>query len=287
MFHPADFTLLNRNVTGKRLGHAFSVHGLSGNLGWALSPVFLTTIAVAAGWRTAAFAAASMAVLAFVLIFIRRDTMTESRIQTESGVPVEAAASTFTFLTSSAVWMCFVFFFLVTMAFGAMQNFAPAVLQNVYGLSLAAGATALTSYLLGGAAGMAAGGFMVSRSEEHERRIALVLAVSGVLALGIASGQVPTWGLLPLMAAIGFCVGIAGPSRDMLVRRAATARFGQKSFGRVYGFVYSGLDAGLALAPFIFGPLMDAGLFTWVLGGFALLQGAASLAALNVARCAR
>ena len=287
VFHPADFTLLNRNVTGKRLGHAFSVHGLSGNLGWALSPVFLTTIAVAAGWRTAAFAAASMAVLAFVLIFIRRDTMTESRIQTESGVPVEAAASTFTFLTSSAVWMCFVFFFLVTMAFGAMQNFAPAVLQNVYGLSLAAGATALTSYLLGGAAGMAAGGFMVSRSEEHERRIALVLAVSGVLALGIASGQVPTWGLLPLMAAIGFCVGIAGPSRDMLVRRAATARFGQKSFGRVYGFVYSGLDAGLALAPFIFGPLMDAGLFTWVLGGFALLQGAASLAALNVARCAR
>jgi FSR family fosmidomycin resistance protein-like MFS transporter len=55
------------------------------------------------------------------------------------------------------------------------------------------------------------------------------------------------------MAAIGFLTGLAGPSRDLLVRRAATARFGQAAFGRVYGFVYSGLDTGLALAPLVFG----------------------------------
>ncbi len=36
IFHPADFTLLNRRVAQPRLGHAFSVHGLSGNLGWAV-----------------------------------------------------------------------------------------------------------------------------------------------------------------------------------------------------------------------------------------------------------
>src|SRR6266481_955452 len=36
VFHPADFTLLNRRVTVPRLGHAFSVHGLAGTLGWAL-----------------------------------------------------------------------------------------------------------------------------------------------------------------------------------------------------------------------------------------------------------
>jgi MFS family permease len=38
IFHPADFTLLNRRVAQPRLGHAFSVHGLSGNLGWAIAP---------------------------------------------------------------------------------------------------------------------------------------------------------------------------------------------------------------------------------------------------------
>jgi len=34
VFHPADFTVLNRKVSPARLGHAFSVHGLSGNIGW-------------------------------------------------------------------------------------------------------------------------------------------------------------------------------------------------------------------------------------------------------------
>jgi len=47
VFHPADFTVLNRHVSQARLGHAFSVHGLSGNLGWAAAPLFLTAIASA------------------------------------------------------------------------------------------------------------------------------------------------------------------------------------------------------------------------------------------------
>src|SRR5574343_813693 len=33
VFHPADFTVLNHRVSQARLGHAFSVQGLSGNLG--------------------------------------------------------------------------------------------------------------------------------------------------------------------------------------------------------------------------------------------------------------
>jgi MFS family permease len=284
VFHPADFTLLNRNVTSRRLGHAFSMHGLSGNVGWALGPVLMTSIAVTAGWRNAALAAAAIAVFAFLLILLRRDSMTESELHPEAHVPVEAAPSTFAFLASGAVWMCFVFFFLVTMALGVLQNFAPPAFQQLYGLSLAAGASALTAYLLGGAAGMALGGFLVARSDAHDRRIAIVLLAAALLAATIATGAVPAWSVILLMAAAGFCNGVAGPSRDMLVRRAATARFGQKSFGRVYGFVYSGLDTGLALAPFIFGPLMDAGRFASVLGGVALVQGLAVFAALNVGR---
>ncbi|MFX8258222.1 hypothetical protein ABTL23_19660, partial [Acinetobacter baumannii] len=51
-FHPADFTILNKRVSAPRLGHAFSVHGISGNLGWAVAPVFLIGIAEASGnWR--------------------------------------------------------------------------------------------------------------------------------------------------------------------------------------------------------------------------------------------
>jgi MFS family permease len=160
------------------------------------------------------------------------------------------------------------------------------VLQHLYGFSIAAGASSLTAFLLGGAAGIAFGGFLASGSQSHERFIAMGLIAAASIGLVIASVALPLWAVMPLMALMGFSSGIAGPSRDMLVRRAATARFGNRAFGRVYGFVYSGLDIGLAGAPIAFGPLMDAGRFAWVMIGVAALQGVAVLTALNVARAA-
>ena len=71
------------------------------------------------------------------------------------------------------------------------------------------------------------------------------------------------------------------------MRRAATSQFGKASFGRVYGFVYSGLDTGLALSPLIFGPLLDAGRFNAALTAVAVLQAASLLTALRVGTSAR
>ncbi|HSH42040.1 MAG TPA: MFS transporter, partial [Arenicellales bacterium] len=263
VFHPADFTLLNRNVSSPRLGHAFSVHGLSGNIGWALAPVFMTGITVAAGWRVAALAAAAVALLAMALYWLRREAVADPVSPAQRDGDGEPEGSIFAFLGVGAVWMCFLFFFLVTVALAALQNFGPVVLHEIYGMSLAAGASALTAFLFGGAAGMVVGGFLVARYASHDRIVALVLVMAAGFALAMAGGQVPAWSIAGLMAAMGFCTGMAGPSRDMLVRRAATARFGQAAFGRVYGFVYSGLDTGFAVAPaLIFGPLMDADQFT-------------------------
>ena len=56
-----------------------------------------------------------------------------------------------------------------------------------------------------------------------------------------------------LFALMGIASGMAGPSRDLIVKRAAP----EGATGRVYGVVYSGLDIGQAFAPLVFGPLMD------------------------------
>jgi len=285
VFHPADFTILNRHVSPARLGHAFSVHGLSGNLGWAAAPVFLTTIASATNWRVAAFAASGVALAALALLIVRRGAIADlDAAHAARPKSVEAGGSTFAFLHSGAVWLCFAFFIVSTAAFGAIQNYSPSVLNQLYGLSLAVGASALTGYLLGGAVGIVVGGFLAAKKQAHERIIALVLASAAGLSLLLASGVLPSWSVITFMALIGFSAGIAGPSRDLLVRKAATSRFGPTSYGRVYGFVYSGLDIGLAVAPLIFGPLMDASLFGTVLVGVALLQGLAALTALRVRR---
>jgi MFS transporter, FSR family, fosmidomycin resistance protein len=285
VFHPSDFTILNRQVSLTRLGHAFSMHALLGNLGWAAAPVFMTGIALSAGWRAAAFAAAAVAIAALALLVARRAALADSTGGGDAGKAANLAtprASVFEFVRESAVWMCFLFFFVLAMAFGALQNFSPTVLQKVYGLSLPAAAAALTFFLLGGGAGIVLGGLLATRSEAHERLVAIALVSAALTALVVASGAVPGWSVAPLMSFIGFCTGLAGPSRDLLVRKAAMSRFGQGSFGRIYGFVYSGSDVGTAAAPLVFGRLMDRGMFGAVLGGVALLQGLAVLAALRV-----
>ena len=63
VFHPADFTLLNRRVSTSRLGHAFSVHGLSGSLGWAAAPFLMVAVAGTWGWRASGVTAAVVGVL--------------------------------------------------------------------------------------------------------------------------------------------------------------------------------------------------------------------------------
>ena len=282
VFHPADFTVLNRHVSQPRLGHAFSIHGLSGNLGWALAPIFMTGIATASGWRNAALAASLVALLALTLLFWRREALTDPFIELNEKSD-QPAGSLFDFLRVRAVWLCFLFFLLITAAFGAIQNFASPILQALYGLSITTAATALSAYLLGGAGGILLGGFLAKKNDQ-ERLITLALGIAAAFAMILAAGILPGWSILPLMSAIGFCTGIAGPSRDLLVRRAATARFGQAAFGRVYGFVYSGLDLGLAMAPVIFGQLMDSGRFSHVLIGIAVLQTLAIFTALRVGK---
>jgi len=284
IFHPADYTLLNHRVTQPRLGHAFSVHGISGNLGWAIAPLFMAGVTSVAGWHVAGFGAAAIGATVFTTLCLRRRTLEEAgeelvssrRSSTETN---GGRASHFAFLSSSAVWLSFAFFLFTTMAFGILQNYAPAILSHVYGVSLVLASSGLTAYLLGSGAGLLTAGFF---GERADRMVAPALGFAAVMAGVLASGTMPRWALWPLMASIGFGVGLAGPGRDLLVRRAATSRFGRTSFGRVYGFVYSGLDAGQALSPLVFGPMLDAGHFREALIAIAFLQIAALLTALRV-----
>lgn len=279
VFHPADFTLLNRRVSPPRLGHAFSVHGLTGSLGWAAAPVFVLAIAEAWSWRHAAVGASAVGLLALLFLFANRRRLEETA---PAAAAPKGSGSSVAFLGSGVVWMCFFFFLLAVMAFGGLQNFAPPVLERTYGTTLAVATTGLTAYLLGNAAGIAAGGFAATKGDHQDRLVAICLGFGALCAIVIASGQVPGWSLVPLMALMGVGVGFAGPSRDMLVRRAATSSFGAGAFGRIYGFVYSGIDTGLAIAPIAFGLLMDAGRYSQVLWGVAALQVLAIAAALMV-----
>ncbi len=286
VFHPADFSLLNRKVSPTRLGHAFSVHGLAGNLGWALGATISGMALAWAGWRSAGFAAALVALVSVAALRLARPLLDDDAAKVGAGGT--AKRTTFGFLGAPVIWLSFMFFLLITAAFGGLQSFSVPVLGGLYGLTAAAGVAALTGYLLGSAAGMVAGGFVAARVHAHDRTVGAALVGAAVFASVLASGLPPAWSVIPLMVGVGVGVGLAGPSRDLLVRRVATESLAggnaSPAFGRVYGFVYSGLDVGLALGPLAFGMLLDAGGRNGVLPGVALLQILAVLTVLAMGR---
>ncbi|MES2070433.1 MAG: MFS transporter [Pseudomonadota bacterium] len=286
VFHPSDYTLLNKRVSAARLGYAFSVHGISGNLGWFAAPVFLVTIAGVAGWRTALLAAAFLPLAVLAILLVYRDALRTDEghrpAVAPAGQPANAAAkpaaSSLDFMRLPAVWMCFGFFFMTAMALGGIQSFAAVGLRELYGMSLAWATAAYAAYMLASAAGMLWGGFIAAKTSQHDRTIAIAFAVAGSFALLLATGWVNAATAIVLMGAVGFGAGIAGPSRDLLIRAAAP----KNATGRVYGVVYSGLDIGLACSPALFGAVMDAHHPAWVFVTIGIFQVLAIMTAVNV-----
>lgn len=293
VFHPVDYAVLNARVSAARIGYAYSVHGITGNIGWAAAPVVLAGLAANFGWRMAFYGAAVVALAALTLIFINRHLVNDEvapvlkpTINASDSGGSALIEPSFAFMRLPSVWICMAFLFVTTMALGAMQSFGGPAVQALYNAPQWIAVGAVTIYMLAGAVGLIAGGFLVSNlkgSAGPETLIAYSLGFASLCALVVASGIVPV-ALIPVaIAAIGFGAGIAGPSRDMLIRSVTP----KGATGRVYGVVYSGLDAGLAIAPFVFGMMMDQKQYGRLFVGMAIALLAALVLSLLVSAYAK
>ena len=285
VFHPVDYTLLNHKVHPSRLGHAFSVHGITGSLGWALAPALLVPLAIAYGWRVALMGAGALVFAVLALLWLKREQLTLAPAPAAaSGAAAAAPAEgSLAFLKIPAVWMCFGFFLLYAMALSGVQAFAPEAARLLHQVPVGAAAICLTVYMVCSAAGMAAGGFLVSDSARCERVIGAGFGIAALVALVIGFVDIPAMTVPVLFGVMGFGAGTAGPSRDLIVKRASPPN----ATGRVYGVVYSGLDIGQAAAPLLFGTLMDLHRPAQVWLGIALVQALLIVNAFNVRKVRR
>jgi MFS family permease len=288
VFHPVDYTLLNRRVSAPRLGHAYSVHGITGSLGWALAPAMLVPIAIATSWRVALVCAGVLAFAVLLVLLASRRHLALPPVPAPSAAAKSAATGTegqgnFAFLRIPAVWMCFAFFFFYAVALNIVQAFAPEAARQLHAVPVALAAMCLTVYMVASAGGMVLGGFLAADPSRCERIVGVGFGLAACVAVTLALVQVPGVLVPVLFGVMGFCAGIAGPSRDLLVKRSTP----EGSTGRVYGIVYSGLDIGQALSPLLFGVLLDQGRFGAVLLGLAVVQGVLIASAFNVRRVRR
>jgi len=286
VFHPVDYTLFNRKVAPARLGHAYSVHGITGSLGWALAPAFVVPIAMAFSWRVALASAGVVAVVVMLVLWACRSVLSLDvagvHRADRQGEPAPAAGE-FDFLRIPAVWMCFGFFFFYAAVISVVQTFAPGAAGHLHAVPAALVAVCLTVYMVASAGGMAVGGFLASDPSRCERIVGAGFGIAAALALVLALADLAPMTVPVLFGAMGFVSGVAGPSRDLLVKRSTPPH----ATGRVYGVVYAGLDIGQAMAPLVFGRLMDHGRYTSVILGLALVQGVLIASAFNVRRVRR
>ncbi|GGG32190.1 MFS transporter [Caldovatus sediminis] len=260
VYHPADYAILTRAIGEQRMGRAFSIHTFAGFLGGAMAPALVLGVAATAGLEAALILAGLVgpAVAVPLLLASRRGLAGEATPRAAAGPAApkaSAAAVPPGAVLTPAVLSMAVFFLLLNLSTGGVQNFSVAALTQGYGVALGAANVALTAFLGLSAAGVLAGGWLADRTRRH----GLVAAGSFALTAALVAlvGAVPL-GPVPLalaMGAAGFFSGLIMPSRDMLVRAAAPPG----AAGRVFGIVSTGFNVSGAIGPVIYGWILDQG----------------------------
>ena len=161
------------------------------------------------------------------------------------------------------------------MTLAVVQSFGPSILKAAHGASLEMATLTITAYMLCGAFGMLVGGFVAAQAARSDKVVAMSMGAGAMLLLVCSTGWLGAMGTMVGLAATGFAVGVGGPSRDMMIKKATP----KGATGRVYGTVYSGLDLGFAVSPVIFGALMDKGQYGATLAGAAVFLMLAVVAA--------
>ena len=276
IFHPVDYTLINHKVSPPNLPYAYSMHGVTGYLGWAAAPTFMVGIAELSDWRIAFLSAALLEVCILVILWMNKsyllDNVKERHENSYASAQVArlgvAPESTFAFLKLTGVWLCWIFFFFSMASTSSLQSFAPSALFKLYEIPLDVGSYFITLLALGSAGGVLFGGYLAAKLQAPERIVSSCLSITVAMCLLLATGLLSAQIIPYVFFALGFGYGVVAPSRDLMVKQATPKGVA----GRVYGIVYSGIDLGAAVGPFIFGFFMDAGLPKALFIGIALFQ---------------
>ncbi len=253
VFHPVDYTMINQLVKLKNLAHAYSVHGVTGYLGWAAAPLFLLSLtALFDSWRVAEFGAGILACVVLLILLYRRKQL-DDQVVDENHEEEVVPMATLAIFKLPSMWLSWFFFYLTSFGFAGIQSFSSSALVDIYQIPISLTASSYTLFMICSALGLIAGGFVATKISDPDRVITTAFLLSGVMAIVTGLGILPGWMVPILFALMGFGGGMAGPARDLMVR-AGTPK---GASGRVFGLVYSGIDFGAASGPLLFGLFMD------------------------------
>ena len=259
VYHPADYALLSERVTPQRVPQVFSFHTCSGMIGSAVAPGTLLFMQGLVGWRGAFVCAAALGIIAALILALQGEPPPRHRATQVSKPrgddPSSAAADGWRLLLSPPILLNLVFFVLLAMVGGGLNQYLVVGLGALYGTPPALANTALTGLLVMSAIGVLVGGALATRTTHHTLVTAGGLLVTGAVSTLIGFVDPGALLLVLIVSLSGFASGLTMPSRDMIVRSVTPPG----SFGKVFGFVTTGFHIGGMVAPLIFAQLLDHG----------------------------
>ncbi len=259
VYHPADYSILNRAVAPHMMGRAFSMHTLSGFGGSALAPLTMVALAALSGWNVALICVGVAGLLVAAILHMNGALLAEEVVEHENGQPPERTVpslkSTAMLLLSLPILMGFIFWLFISVAHVGVSYFSVSAFDQMYEMPLATANLALTAFLAASSAGIFAGGILSDKTPRHD-----LIAIYGTIAAGLAILSMGLFDMTIVMIIIAMCAaglasGVTAPSRDLLVRSVTP----KDAMGTVFGFVSTGLNVGGVIAPFVFGWLLDGG----------------------------
>tara|TARA_R110002110_G_scaffold25625_8_gene94868 strand:- start:3677 stop:4918 length:1242 start_codon:yes stop_codon:yes gene_type:complete len=257
VFHPCDYSIMSATISEGRMARAFSFHMFGGYAGYVLAPVSMIFLGNLIGWQSAIIVAGAIGLILFAILWGgSRDFRDSTHERAESGAEQEPLRQSLKALTKAPVVMCWVFFFFVAMGQMGLMTFVPTLMHEIYEFDLQA-AGAFVSVMIGAVMfGVLCGGYLGDYFRKPDVVVTTGYIVGAILVAVIWRFSLTSWELYGIFAVIGFLYGIVFPSRELLIR-AATPK---GASGRVFGFVYSGMDFGAALIPVLFGWFVDTGI---------------------------
>ena len=256
VFHPADYSLLESAVGQATQGRTFSVHTFGGYAGFAAAPLVVGTLGLAFGWRAALVVVGGAGLAYAGLLFLARFDTADGNGDRVTADPDDGPLpSSLRSVVAPELVGLFGFFLLLSMASKGIQTFVPLLFVDEYGLSEAAGNTALAAFFVAASAGILLGGPLADRYRPSRVISPSLLGAAAVLAVVVA-GVLPARRLVLVggLAAVGLGTGLALPSRD----RSVSLVSGAAGTGERYGFVFSGLSLGALVSPALLGAVIDA-----------------------------
>lgn len=255
VFHPADFSILSASIDDSRMGRAFSVHSFGGFIGYGVAPLGMVLLAEAWGWREAVMLVGMIGVVFLIILMAFSGDFQDSAGKKEESEKDEKGKTGIEVLFSVPILMLFLFFTALAMGQIGVQTFSQPSLMELYDATLAMANVAVTGFLSGTLAGVLVGGWLADRSARHDLISGVSLFFTGAIIVLAGLIEMHEYLRVALYALSGVGLGVMFPSRDMLVRGIAP----EGASGRVFGFVYSGLDTGAAVIPVLAGWLVDSG----------------------------